>query len=140
MGPSGLIRYGSAPGSFLSTAVDSVVGRHTSDFSALGSSSPHLLRHFYDADTSSATSDPKKPNKPQTAPHDSNEIAFGSGEFSTARINLNSKSSASSGGGGSLLRQSSSPAGLLNHLASSAASVAASNGMFICFGFGNSLE
>ncbi|XP_057487762.1 transcription factor bHLH128-like isoform X1 [Actinidia eriantha] len=133
MGPSGLIRYGSAPGSFLSTAVDSVVGRHTRDFSALGSSSPHFLRHFSDADTSSATSDPKKTNNPQTAPYGSNEIAFGSGEFSTARINLNSKSCGSSGGGGSLLRQSSSPAGLLNHLASSAAS----NGFPVTRGMGS---
>ncbi|GFY92863.1 hypothetical protein Acr_08g0012590 [Actinidia rufa] len=120
MGPSGLIRYGSAPGSFLATAVDSVVGRHTRDFSALGSSSPHLLRHFSAAETSSNTSDPQNPNKLQTAPFGSNDIAFG--EFSTDRINLNSKSS---GGGGSLLRQSSSPAGFLNHLASSA--TAASN-------------
>ncbi|KAI8002663.1 Transcription factor bHLH128 [Camellia lanceoleosa] len=134
---SGLIRYDSAPGSFLTSAVDSVMGA-TRDFSSLRSQ--HLnfiasssLPRYLSSDTSESTCkanpppppDPKDhKNEPTTTrcllqtptPYGFNEIEVGS-DFPTTRvtsINLNPKSSAA----GSLVRHSSSPAGFLNHLTS----------------------
>ncbi|CAL5413995.1 unnamed protein product [Camellia sinensis] len=136
---SGLIRYDSAPGSFLTSAVDSVMGA-TRDFSSLRSQHLNLiasssLPRYFSSDTSESTCkanpppppppDPKDhKNEPTTTrcllqtptPYGFNEIEVGS-DFPTTRvtsINLNPKSSAA----GSLVRHSSSPAGFLNHLTS----------------------
>ncbi|XP_028106226.1 transcription factor bHLH128 [Camellia sinensis] len=133
---SGLIRYDSAPGSFLTSAVDSVMGA-TRDFSSLRSQHLNLiasssLPRYFSTDTSESTCkanppppDPKDhKNEPTTTrcllqtptPYGFNEIEVGS-DFPTTRvtsINLNPKSSAA----GSLVRHSSSPAGFLNHLTS----------------------
>ncbi|KAL7177028.1 hypothetical protein ACSBR2_030374 [Camellia fascicularis] len=134
---SGLIRYDSAPGSFLTSAVDSVMGA-TRDFSSLRSQHLNLiasssLPRYFSSDTSESICkanpppDPKDlKNEPTTTrcllqtptptPYGFNEIEVGS-DFSTTRVtsmNLNPKSSAA----GSLVRHSSSPAGFLNHLTS----------------------
>ncbi|XP_047336866.1 transcription factor bHLH128-like [Impatiens glandulifera] len=114
MGPSGLIRYDSAPGSFLSNAVESAVG---------GSQSHH--RHFVShADTSEPVlgvgiGDGAPLQRPP--PYYQNEMSIGVG--------------AGSGGGGtsSLVRHSSSPAGFLNQLAS----CSTNNGFPITRGIGN---
>ncbi|XVF22414.1 hypothetical protein REPUB_Repub12eG0170300 [Reevesia pubescens] len=98
MSQTGLTRYGSAPGSFLTSAVNSVIG-----------ADPNLFDpHYFSADSSSLTSestckvsssnDPQKPKYTTPYPH---------GSYPTR------PSSPSS----SLLRQSSSPAGFLGHLA-----------------------
>ncbi|KAA8527321.1 hypothetical protein F0562_034582 [Nyssa sinensis] len=130
MGPSGLIRYGSAPGSILTTAVDSIVGA-TREFSTLGSQS-HLGPRYFSGETSSVTSestckanpppDPKEPNKRTSTvnavarglqrSYGLNELAVG--DFATPN-NLKSEGGSSSSST-PLVRHSSSPAGFLNHL------------------------
>lgn len=96
MGQAGLTRYGSAPGSLLTTAVDSVIG-----------ADPSLVGHYFSADSSSLTSestckvsssnDPQEPKSGAPPPPP-----------------LGSYPAPSSS---SLLRQRSSPAGFFSHLA-----------------------
>ncbi|XP_059653411.1 transcription factor bHLH128-like isoform X2 [Cornus florida] len=122
MGQSGLIRYGSAPGSFLTTAVDSVIGQPSCEFSAVGSQSL-LGSRYFSADTSSdsAPRDPEEQNKGNPAGVSTrglqrslglNDIAVG--DFATVNNLKNGVGSSSSSS--SLVRHSSSPAGFLNHL------------------------
>ncbi|XP_022761004.1 transcription factor bHLH128-like [Durio zibethinus] len=98
IGQTGLTRYGSAPGSLLTTAVDSVIG-----------AGPSLVGHYFSADSSPLTSEstckvsssndrqqPKSAPPPPPAPH---------GSYAAP-------SSSSS----SLLRHRSSPADFLSHL------------------------
>ncbi|XP_037491537.1 transcription factor bHLH128 isoform X2 [Jatropha curcas] len=105
---TGLTRYGSAPGSFLTRAVDSVIGPDR-EFSNLGSPSPSLVSHhqYFSGDSSSLTSE------------------------STCQVNSSNDPKTGGGGGGgglqrsygfneingSLVRQKSSPAGFLSHMA-----------------------
>ena len=97
MSQTGLTRYGSAPGSLLTTAVDFVIG-----------ADPNLVGHYFSADSSSLTSestcqvsssnDRKEPKSaaapPPPPPHGSYPAPSSS----------------------SLLRQRSSPVGFLSHL------------------------
>ncbi|KAG8481260.1 hypothetical protein CXB51_026030 [Gossypium anomalum] len=111
MGQSGLTRYGSAPGSFLANAVDSVIG-----------ADPNLVGHYFSAaDSSSLTSestckvsssnDPREPKSaaaaapapPHPHPHPPPHHPHGSYPAPSSS---------------SLLRQRSSPAGFLSHLTS----------------------
>jgi hypothetical protein len=154
MGPTGLTRYGSAPGSLLTTVVDSVIGPNR-EFSALRSPSS-LMGHpqYFSADSSSITSestcrvnssdDPKQQQQQQHQQHQHqhpppkglqrsyglNEMAVG--DFATAS---NFRSSGGGGGGSSassaLVRQRSSPAGFLSHQLASASD----NGTPLCFTF-----
>ncbi|XVE81102.1 hypothetical protein DITRI_Ditri15bG0036100 [Diplodiscus trichospermus] len=111
MGHTGLTRYGSAPGSLLTTAVDSVVG-----------ADPHLVGHYFSADSSSLTSestckvsssnDPQEPKPAAAPPHPASHGSYAAPSSS------------------SLLRQRSSPAGFLNHLTNE-------NGFSITRGTGN---
>lgn len=118
--PTGLTRYGSAPGSFLTRAVDSVIGADR-EFSALGSPSlsPSQVNshQYFSGDSSSLTSestckvnssiDPKAPKG--GGAHGGLQRSCGLNEIAH--------------GAGSLVRQRSSPAGLLTNLATE-------NGMF----------
>ncbi|GMY32239.1 transcription factor bHLH128-like isoform X2, partial [Fagus crenata] len=123
MGPTGLTRYGSAPGSLLTTAVDSVIGPNaatTREFSSLRSPPPpptsllapqqqhHNLNHnhhYFSSDSSSITSEStckvNSSNDPKHHHHKGLERSYGLNEMSS-----------------SLVRQRSSPAGFLSHLAS----------------------
>ncbi|CAK7348943.1 unnamed protein product [Dovyalis caffra] len=106
---SGLTRYGSAPGSFLTRAVDSVIGADR-ELSGPGSTSLVGSQQYFSGDSPSITSestckvnssscDPKAPKSGGGGLQRSyglNEIAHGAG---------------------SLVRQRSSPAGFLSHLA-----------------------
>ncbi|XP_022722413.1 transcription factor bHLH128-like isoform X2 [Durio zibethinus] len=93
MAQTGLTRYGSAPGSLLTTAVDSVIGANS-----------NLVGHYFSTDSSSLTSestckvsssnDPQEPKPAAPPPHGSYPAPSSS----------------------SLLRQRSSPAGFLSHL------------------------
>ncbi|XP_058184447.1 transcription factor bHLH128-like [Rhododendron vialii] len=125
--PPGLTRYGSAPCSFLTTAVDSVTTTAvaaTRDFSVLG---PHHqpthnnnnANHPNNIHSSINNPTPSNASQGGSRPYCLNAIATTVGGELTAagggsRINLNSKSGG--GGGGGLVRHSSSPAGFLDHL------------------------
>ncbi|XP_018815769.1 transcription factor bHLH128-like isoform X2 [Juglans regia] len=139
MGPTGLTRYCSAPGSLLSTAVDSVIGPNR-EFSPLRSSSSLMGHHqYFSGDSSSVTSEstcganssngPPKEHQHQQQQQQQqlskglqrsyglNEMAVS--DFVTAS-NLNGGGSSSGSASSALVRQRSSPAGFLSHLASSA--------------------
>ncbi|KAJ9189067.1 hypothetical protein P3X46_000400 [Hevea brasiliensis] len=105
--PIGLTRYGSAPGSFLSRTVDSVIGSDR-EFSALGSSSSSLVgQQYVSGDSSSLTTessckvnssnDPRPP--PKSSAGDGLQRSYGFNDIN-----------------GSLVRQKSSPAGFLSNL------------------------
>ncbi|KAF4377896.1 hypothetical protein F8388_018497 [Cannabis sativa] len=84
--PTGLTRYGSAPGSLLGTAMDSVIGPDR-EFNTLRL--PVLGGHDFSGDSSSITSDSScKVNSSLHRSHGLNEIA--------ARIGSSSSSSSSS--------------------------------------------
>ncbi|XP_047946336.1 transcription factor bHLH128-like isoform X4 [Salvia hispanica] len=101
-GGGSLMRYGSAPGSLLTAAADSVVGPPTREFSALG---PGPARFFHPDASDSAAMQRR-----------------GEEEHGAANTTIGLQPSYGFGGGSStaLLRQSSSPAGFLNHLATAA--------------------
>ncbi|WJZ87992.1 hypothetical protein VitviT2T_007332 [Vitis vinifera] len=122
---SGLIRYGSAPGSLLTSAVDSLVSTDR-EFSPLGSH--HIMPHQYFSGDSSSESTCKV-----AAPPDHKEAgaggpaamlqrSYGFSEMPVAGFSTASslKGGGEGGGGGgsapSLIRHSSSPAGFLNQL------------------------
>jgi hypothetical protein len=132
MGPTGLTRYGSAPGSLLTTAVDSVIGPNR-EFSALRSPSS-LMGHpqYFSADSSSITSestcrvnssDDPKQQQQQPQPHKGLQRSYGLnemavvGDFATAS---NFRSGGGSSAPSSLVRQRSSPAGFLSDQLASA--------------------
>ncbi|KAK8578539.1 hypothetical protein V6N13_100375 [Hibiscus sabdariffa] len=103
MAQSGLTRYGSAPGSFLTNAVDSVIG-----------ADPNLVGHYFSAaDSSSLTSestckasssnDTREPKSSAPPPPPHHPPHHPRGSYPTPS---------------SLLRQRSSPAGFLSHLTS----------------------
>nr|WOE87888.1 bHLH family protein 28 [Kandelia obovata] len=102
----GLIRYGSAPGSFLTGAVDSVL-RADRELSALGSASHSVVGHrYFSADSSSVTSESTckvNSSNDQNVQHKRGlQRSYGLNEIAH--------------GAGSLVRQKSSPAGFLSHL------------------------
>lgn len=121
--PSTLTRYGSAPGSLLTSAVDSVIGAGAErEFSALRPqpSASFIGRYFSsgDGDSSSLTSEStfkvnssKETAKPLLR-------SYGLGEMAAAAIGSSSSSSSSTSCSSSaaLVRQRSSPAGFLSHL------------------------
>ncbi|KAH0996225.1 hypothetical protein GBA52_020089 [Prunus armeniaca] len=122
-GPSatGLTRYGSAPGSLLTSAVDSVIGAVADrEFSALRSQ-PHLGHYFSGdghGDDSSLTSSEStfKVNSSNGGRDATKPLlrSYGLNEMSNAIGSPTSSSSCSSPS--ALVRQRSSPAGFLSHL------------------------
>ncbi|KAF9669506.1 hypothetical protein SADUNF_Sadunf14G0114600 [Salix dunnii] len=107
--PSGLTRYGSAPGSFLTRAVDSVVGADR-ELSGLGSASLLGRQQHFSGDSSSITSEPTC--KVSSSSCDRKAPKSGGGGLQRSN-GLNEIAH----GAGSLVRQRSSPAGFLSHLA-----------------------
>ncbi|KAK4768546.1 hypothetical protein SAY87_003687 [Trapa incisa] len=123
----GLSRYGSAPSSLLTAAVDSVIGAHRDFDSALHASShsghhhhpppphqqrpphaPSLLGQYFSADSSSVTAESNcKVNSTKDGGGGGLHRSFGVNE-----MNVGGGSSSSS----PLVRQKSSPAGFLDHL------------------------
>ncbi|XP_038899826.1 transcription factor bHLH128-like isoform X2 [Benincasa hispida] len=142
-GGGGLTRYGSAPGSLLTTAVDSVIGSRQPDSAATLRGPPSFGGHYFSSVDSSvvessrkvvqssSTSNDLKSSSSTTAAaaaaaalnrsYGFNDLALG--DFSTGR-NFNSNGGQSSSSS-PLVRQRSSPAGFLGHL-----SVAEPNGGF----------
>lgn len=136
-GGAGLTRYGSAPGSLLTTAVDSVIGSRQPDSAATLRGPPSFGGHYFSSadssvvessrkvvQSSSTSNDLKSSSSTAAALHRSygiNDLALG--DFSTGR-NFNSNGGQSSSSS-PLVRQRSSPAGFLGHL-----SVAEPNGGF----------
>lgn len=114
MGPTGggssLIRYGSAPGSLLTAAVDSVIGQQRSkEFSPLGG---HPPPRYFSSETSAKTSESTCKTAAAAAHQKENNSTI-NGLQSSYGSSLSSSSSP-------LVRHSSSPAGFLNRLASAA--------------------
>ncbi|XWS35265.1 hypothetical protein CRYUN_Cryun21dG0111200 [Craigia yunnanensis] len=95
MGQTGLTRYGSAPGSLLTTAVDSVIG-----------ADPNLVGHYFSADSSSLTSE----STCQVSSSNDRQ------EPKSAAASPPPHGSYPAPSSSSLLRQRSSPAGFLSHL------------------------
>ena len=122
---SGLIRYGSAPGSLLTSAVDSLVSTDR-EFSPLGSH--HIMPHQYFSGDSSSESTCKVAAPPDHkaagagGPAAMLQRSYGFSEMPVADFSTASslKGGGEGGGGGgsapSLIRHSSSPAGFLNQL------------------------
>ncbi|XP_004152076.1 transcription factor bHLH128 isoform X2 [Cucumis sativus] len=133
----GLTRYGSAPGSFLTTAVDSVIGTRQPDSAATLRAPPSFGAHYFSSADSSVVESSRKVVQSSSTSNDLksssataaalnrsygfNDLALG--DFSTGR-NFNSNGGQSSSSS-PLVRQRSSPAGFLGHL-----SVAEPNGGF----------
>lgn len=151
MGPSSLTRYGSAPGSLLTTAVDSIIGTNQ-EFPSLGSQNVMAGQghhhNYFSGDSSSITSESTRKANPNPSPDLRGQKGLGSTglqrsfgfnemavEDFTAANNL-------SGGDGSsssspLVRHSSLPAGFLNHL-DNGFSVSRGNGNYNYQGGSNS--
>ncbi|XP_021290394.1 transcription factor bHLH128-like [Herrania umbratica] len=98
MGHTGLTRYGSAPGSLLTTTVDAVIG-----------ADPNLVGHYFTADSSSLTSESTCKVSSSNDPREPKAAAAAS----AAPPPHGSYSGTTSS---SLLRQRSSPAGFLSHV------------------------
>ncbi|KAK1271216.1 Transcription factor [Acorus gramineus] len=105
MSPSGLARYGSAPGSFLTSLVDSAVSCDAAEFhSPAGSSAAaNLIGGFFSGEsspcaTSESASATASPDRRLERSYGFNEIGGGRGR------------------GSPLIRHSSSPAGFFSHL------------------------
>ena len=125
MPSSGLIRYGSAPGSLLTSAIDSLVSTDR-EFSPLGSH--HLIsHHYFPAGDSSSESTCKVPPPPDHKDAGAGDPAamlqrsYGFSEMPVADFSTATSLKGSGGGGGggsapSLIRHSSSPAGFFNQL------------------------
>ncbi|KAH6834744.1 hypothetical protein C2S53_003981 [Perilla frutescens var. hirtella] len=133
-GGGGLIRYGSAPGSLLTTAVDSVVGA-TREFSAIGAPTHHTPALFFHSESSESTAMASQNDSLSKRGNPSRE------ERSRANttIGLQPSYGLGSGGGGgasssALFRHSSSPAGFLNQLAAAAGDM---NGFSVTRGVGS---
>jgi hypothetical protein len=108
--PSGLTRYGSAPGSFLTRAVDSVIGADR-ELSGLGSTPLVGRQQHFSGDSSSITSE--STCKVNSSSCDRKAPKSGGGGGLQRSYGLNEIAH----GAGSLVRQRSSPAGFLSHLA-----------------------
>lgn len=112
---TGLTRYGSAPGSLLTNAVDAVIGPSDRDFSLAGPRHPFFSGDSSDSVcklNSSSSSDPKDHHHhhqppPQPRPAGGLQRSIGLNEAAAAAVGF---------GGSALLRQRSSPAGFLSHL------------------------
>lgn len=122
--PSNLSRYGSAPGSFLTSVVESVIGGTEDEFSAVGSET--FMSRFY---SSVGDSTDHSPSKPATTHSSSSEIyssaersslqrSYGLNQLAGDLAASNSLRNSAGGASGSspLIRHSSSPAGFFNHL------------------------
>lgn len=119
-GGGGLTRYGSAPGAFLTTAVESVIGANNHDFNLHGSHHQHLgpSRYFSPNMTSSNSLNSESTSKAK--------------EQSSLQRSIGFNDLTIGGGGGGcgvlpaansttpLVRHSSSPARFLNQLAAAA--------------------
>ncbi|XP_075085298.1 transcription factor bHLH128-like isoform X2 [Nicotiana tabacum] len=125
-GGGGLTRYGSAPGAFLTTAVESVIGANNHDFNLHGSHHQHLgpSRYFSPNMTSSNSLNSESTSKAKEQSSLQRSIGFN---------DLTIGSGGGGGGGGGcgvmpaasssttpLVRHSSSPARFLNQLAAAA--------------------
>lgn len=116
--PSSLTRYGSAPGSLLTSAVDSVIGAVAEREFRPQPPASFIGRYFSsgDGDSSSLTSEStfkvnssKETTKPLLR-------SYGLGEMAAAVIGSSSSSSSTScSSSAALVRQRSSPAGFLSH-------------------------
>ncbi|KAI3459713.1 hypothetical protein Pfo_016376 [Paulownia fortunei] len=112
----GLMRYGSAPSSLLTTAVDSVIGA-TREFSARGTQNHLGPARFFPSETSESIAMANQNDSVSRSNNPSRE------EASKANTRIGLQPSFGFGGGGassSLVRHSSSPAGFLNQLATAA--------------------
>ncbi|XP_021895601.1 transcription factor bHLH128 [Carica papaya] len=108
--PSGLIRYGSAPGSLLNSAVESVIGT-SREFSTLGSPlQPNLVGHYFSGDSSSLTSESTCKVSSSIDPKEHRKGAL------KRSYDLSEMAQSSAGGSSCLVRQKSSPAGFFSHL------------------------
>ncbi|KAJ4723025.1 Transcription factor protein [Melia azedarach] len=115
MGPSGLTRYVSAPGSLLTTAVDSVIGSqsqpsllsHPHYFTAPGDSSSSSS---FNSESTCKVNSSNDPKYAKTGLHRS----YGFNEITQAQAQAQAQAQTQS----SLVRQRSSPAGFLSHFAS----------------------
>ncbi|KAJ6873763.1 transcription factor bHLH128 [Populus alba x Populus x berolinensis] len=108
--PSGLTRYGSAPGSFLTRAVDSVIGADR-ELSGLGSTPLVGRQQHFSGDSSSITSESTCKVNPSSCDRKAPKSGGGGGLQRSYGLNEIAH------GAGSLVRQRSSPAGFLSHLA-----------------------
>ncbi|KAG6597625.1 Transcription factor basic helix-loop-helix 128, partial [Cucurbita argyrosperma subsp. sororia] len=127
-GGGGLTRYGSAPGSLLNSAVDSVIGKRHPDSDAFLRTPPSFGGHFFSSAESSVVESSRKVVQSSSTSDDLKSSAAAAAalqrsygihdlaleDFSTARdFNSNGGQSSSSS---PLVRQRSSPAGFLGHL------------------------
>ncbi|CAA2935236.1 transcription factor bHLH128-like isoform X2 [Olea europaea subsp. europaea] len=113
-GSSGLMRYGSAPGSLLTAAVDSVVGRGR-EFSRFFSSDPSESISKDGSNNGGGANNPREQQNKAAGLQRSygfNEMATGGGSGGGGGVASSSRST--------LIRHSSSPAGFLNQLATAA--------------------
>ncbi|KAF3336385.1 transcription factor bHLH128-like protein [Carex littledalei] len=115
MGPPGLTRYGSAPGSLLASIADSVInsqgrtrgGGGSGEFSVVGSEP--MMSRFYPGEPTGLTSSDSSCRTGSTA---NGSYAFGG----VPDLSGSHKTVAEVHPAPSLVRHSSSPAGLLSHL------------------------
>ncbi|KAL5703152.1 hypothetical protein ACHQM5_028281 [Ranunculus cassubicifolius] len=129
-GPPNLARYGSAPGSFLTSVVESVVNGTDEQFTAIGSETL-MTRFFTGGDSNSIPTTESNSSKARysseseiyrnnESPKTGLQRSYGLNQLAAGDLaspNLRaSTGGGGGGGGGSLLRQSSSPAGFFNHL------------------------
>ncbi|KAK9138944.1 hypothetical protein Sjap_009538 [Stephania japonica] len=123
-GPQGhmggnLSRYGSAPSSFLSTVVDSVLGSDGDSISAVGSDP--LIGRYFSPTSDSTSSDKPSPSLDRSYAFPAHQIPSSS-SAAAAADNIHSAAFRGGGAGPSqLIRHSSSPAGFFNHHLSLAA-------------------
>ncbi|XP_059292511.1 transcription factor bHLH128 isoform X2 [Lycium ferocissimum] len=123
---SGLTRYGSAPGSFLTTAVESVINANNNhDYSGQGShhSSSHNIgpsRYFQSSLASSKESLKEQANNNLQRSFGFNDLTMGSGGGGGGVMGTSSTTP--------LVRHSSSPARFLNQLAAAAGDTTVSMG------------
>ncbi|XP_010275943.1 PREDICTED: transcription factor bHLH128-like [Nelumbo nucifera] len=138
--PSNLTRYGSAPGSLITSVVNSVVGGSEQEFSAAVGSET-LMGRYFSGDSSSLTTESScKANnvasETKDAAYRSERAATSSGLERSYGLNeiavgdLAAVSNLRASGSSPLIRHSSSPAGFLNHLM-------ADNGFSISRGIGS---
>ncbi|XP_054806079.1 transcription factor bHLH128-like [Prosopis cineraria] len=105
---SGLTRYGSAPGSLLTNAVDAVIGGADREFSTTAVGSRPPVTHFFSGESSESSCKVNSSSDPKDKPPRLG-LQRSYGLHDGAAIGFGSSSSA-------LLRQRSSPAGFLSHL------------------------
>lgn len=134
----GLTRYGSAPGSLLTSAVDSVIKTRLPDSAASLRTPPSFGGHFFSSADSSVVDSSRNVVQSSSTSNDLKSASSAAaaaalhrsygihdlalGDFSTAR-NFSSSNGGQSSSSSPLVRQRSSPAGFLGHL-----SVAEANG------------